>query len=89
MTSTCSSTGFEAVAIQIQTRINGRRVRRTKQLVEIVVVDPQPSNHEWKLFKWDPARDDFDFSGKSYVLEKIMVKINFSQEKDATRVANS
>ena len=34
-----------------------------------------------EVFKWDPARDDFDFSGKSYVLEKIMVKINFSQEK--------
>ncbi|DAC22622.1 MAG TPA: secretion system protein E, partial [Candidatus Poseidoniales archaeon] len=31
---------LEAIAIQIQTRINGRRVRRTKQIVEIVGVDP-------------------------------------------------
>ena len=34
-----------------------------------------------EVFKWDPSRDDFDFSGKSYVLEKIMVKINYSQDE--------
>ena len=73
---------LEAVAIQIQTRINGRRVRRTKQVVEIVGVDPHSQEVITnEVFKWDPARDDFDFSGKSYVLEKIMVKINYSQEK--------
>ena len=73
---------LEAVCIQIQTRINGRRVRRTKQVVEIVGVDPHSQEVITnEVFKWDPARDDFDFSGKSYVLEKIMVKINYSQEK--------
>ena len=73
---------LEAVAIQIQTRINGRRVRRTKQIVEIVGVDPHSQEVITnEVFKWDPGRDDFDFSGKSYVLEKIMVKINYSQEK--------
>ncbi|HIF04469.1 MAG TPA: secretion system protein E [Candidatus Poseidoniales archaeon] len=73
---------LEAVSIQMQTRINGRRVRRTKQIVEIVGVDPHSQaviTNEG--FKWDPSRDDYDFSGKSYVLEKIMVKINYSQEK--------
>lgn len=73
---------LEAIAIQIQTRINGRRVRRTKQIVEIVGVDPHSQEIITnEVFKWDPSRDDFDFSGKSYVLEKIMVKINYSQER--------
>ncbi len=73
---------LEAVAIQIQTRINGRRVRRTKQIVEIVGVDPHSQEVITnEVFKWDPSRDDFDFSGKSNVLEKVMVKINYSQEK--------
>ena len=73
---------LEAVAIQIQTRINGRRVRRTKQIVEIVGVDPHSQEVITnEVFKWEPSRDDFDFSGKSYVLEKVMVKINYSQEK--------
>ena len=34
-----------------------------------------------EVFRWDPATDDFIFSGKSYVLEKIMVKINYSQDE--------
>ena len=73
---------LEAVSIQMQTRINGRRVRRTKQTVEIVGVDPHSQEVITnEVFKWDPSRDDYDFSGKSYVLEKIMVKINYSQEK--------
>ena len=73
---------LEAVAIQMQTRINGRRVRRTKQIVEIVGGDPHRQEVITnEVFKWDPSRDDFDFSGKSYVLEKVMVKINFSQER--------
>ncbi|MDP6640166.1 MAG: type II/IV secretion system ATPase subunit, partial [Candidatus Poseidoniaceae archaeon] len=73
---------LEACAIQIQTRINGRRVRRTKQIVEIVGIDPGSMELITnEVFRWDPATDDFVFSGKSYVLEKIMVKINFSQEE--------
>jgi flagellar protein FlaI len=34
-----------------------------------------------EVFRWDVNTDDYIFSGKSYVLEKIMVKINFSQEE--------
>ena len=73
---------LEAVSIQMQTRINGRRVRRTKQTVEIVGVDPHTGEVITnEVFKWDPIRDDYDFSGKSYVLEKIMVKINMDQDE--------
>jgi len=73
---------LEACSIQIQTRINGRRVRRTKQIVEIVGIDPNSMEIITnEVFRWDVNTDDFIFSGKSYVLEKIMVKINFSQEE--------
>ena len=73
---------LEACCIQIQTRINGKRVRRTKQLVEIVGIDPNSMEVITnEVFRWDPSTDDFIFSGKSYVLEKIMVKINYSQDE--------
>jgi len=73
---------LEACSIQIQTRINGRRVRRTKQVVEIVGIDPTSMELITnEVFRWDPESDDYVFSGKSYVLEKIMVKINFSQDE--------
>ena len=73
---------LEACCIQIQTRINGKRVRRTKQIVEIVGIDPNSMEVITnEVFRWDPSTDDFLFSGKSYVLEKIMVKINYSQDE--------
>ena len=82
----CIATCSGSVYIQIQTRINGRRVRRTKQIVEIVGIDPNPleviTN---EVFRWNVANDDFIFSGKSYVLEKIMVKINFLSQDEMRR----
>ncbi|MGY8754501.1 MAG: type II/IV secretion system ATPase subunit [Candidatus Poseidoniales archaeon] len=73
---------LEACVIQIQTRINGQRVRRSKQIVEIVGIDPNSMEIITnEVFRWNVSNDDFIFSGKSYVLEKIMVKINFSQEE--------
>ena len=33
-----------------------------------------------EVFKWTPGADDFEFAGKSYLLEKIMIKTNMSQE---------
>nr|AIE99343.1 type II secretion system protein E (flaI-A, flaI) [uncultured marine group II/III euryarchaeote KM3_109_G01] len=73
---------LEVCVIQIQTRINGRRVRRSKEIIEIVGVDPHTNEVITNaVFNWDPNTDDFDFSGKSYVLEKIMVKINFDQDE--------
>ena len=72
---------LEACVIQIQTRINGRRVRRSKQIVEIVGIDPNSMEIITnEVFRWNVANDDFIFSGKSYVLEKIKVKINYSQD---------
>ena len=73
---------LEGCVIQIQTRINGRRVRRTKQIVEIVGIDPNSMEIITnEVFRWNVTNDDFIFSGKSYVLEKIMVKINYSQDE--------
>ena len=54
-----------------------KRVRRTKQLVEIVGIDPNSLEVTNEVFRWDVTSDDFIFSGKSYVLEKIMVKLNY------------
>ena len=49
---------------------------------KIVGVDPHTGEVITnEVFKWDPASDDYEFSGKSYVLEKIMVKINMDQDE--------
>ena len=72
---------LDAVLIQIQTRIGGKRVRRVKEIVEVIGLDP----HSQELltnqaFRWDHTTDTFHFSGKSYVLDKVMTKGNFTKE---------
>ncbi len=73
---------LDACSIQIQTRIKGKRVRRCKQIVEIIGLDP----HTGELltneaFRWNPAEDEFEFFGKSYVLENVMVLANMDKEE--------
>ena len=64
---------LDGISIQIQTRIAGKRVRRNKNIVEIIGIDPH--SHELltnEAFRWDNTVDEFLFTGKSYILEKIM-----------------
>ena len=85
--SSCSAAAQEACTIQIQTRISSQHVEEPNG-AEIVGIDPILEVITNEVFRWNAANDDFIFSGKSYVLEKIMVKINFSQD-EMQRVANS
>lgn len=71
---------LDVVSIQIQTRIGDRRVRRTKELVEIVGLDPHTREILTnQVFTWSPATDEFEFSGVSYVLERIQIERNMSE----------
>ncbi len=63
---------LDVVAVQIQTRVGGKRVRRTKQITEIVGLDPNTREILTnEVFHWEPATDEFIFSGVSYSLERI------------------
>lgn len=71
---------MDAAVFVIPTRIKGERVVRAKQVVELIGIDP----HSGELltneaFRWSPATDEFEFYGKSYVLEEIMLKTNMSK----------
>ena len=71
---------LDGISIQIQTRIAGKRVRRNKNIVEIIGIDPH--SHELltnEAFRWDNTTDEFLFTGKSYILEKIMAKANLNR----------
>jgi flagellar protein FlaI len=71
---------LDIVSIQIQTRIGDKRVRRTKELVEIVGLDPHTREILTnEVFKWDSASDTFEFSGVSYVLERIQMERNMTE----------
>lgn len=66
---------LDIVSVQIQTRVGGKRVRRTKQLSEIVGLDPHTREILTnEVFRWVPKDDTFKYSGVSYVLERIRLE---------------
>ena len=71
---------LDGISIQIQTRVGGKRVRRVKQVIEIIGVDPHSGELLTnEVFRWDGQTDEYAFSGKSYMLEKIMLKANLNR----------
>ena len=72
----------DGCSIQVQTRVGGRRVRRIKEFVEIIGLDPNTGEILTNtVFSWDPKTDSFHFASKSYLLEKIMLKTNYTRER--------
>jgi flagellar protein FlaI len=61
------------VIIQVQVRLGEKRVRRAKNITEIVGVDNRTGELLTnEVFKWDASKDEFAYSGRSYVLESIV-----------------
>lgn len=73
---------LDLVAIQVQVKVGGERVRRCKSLTEIVGVDPRTGELLTNdVFVWDAARDMFQYSGRSYVVESAMESRGWTEEK--------
>jgi len=73
---------LDIVTIQIQAELGDKRVRRVKQIVEIVDIDPVTKEILTnEVFHWDPVQDQFFFSGKSYVMERIRNQHGQSKEE--------
>jgi flagellar protein FlaI len=73
---------LDIVTIQVQAEVGDQRVRRCKQIVEIVDIDPMTKEILTnEVFRWDPIQDQFNYSGKSYVLERIRAQHGMSKEE--------
>ncbi|MFB6352980.1 MAG: type II/IV secretion system ATPase subunit, partial [Halobacteriales archaeon] len=63
---------LDIVSVQILTRIDENRVRRTNALVEIAGIDDRTGDINFiELFDWDPKTDDFKQTGNSDILRTI------------------
>lgn len=77
------------VAVQIQARVNYRLVRRIKEVVEIVGIDPETKDLLTNtVFVWDNTNDTYRYMGKSVILERIMEKRNWTADKIHAEWAN-
>ncbi len=73
---------LDVIAIQAQVRVGGKRARRVREVVELVGMDP--STRELltnTVFHWNAATDEFQYSGRSYLLEQIAEERNWTHEQ--------
>ncbi|MBN2110755.1 MAG: type II/IV secretion system ATPase subunit [Methanosarcinaceae archaeon] len=73
---------LDLVSIQVQVKVADERVRRCKTLTEIVGVDPRTGELLTNdVFSWDAAKDLFQYSGRSYVVESVMESRGWTEER--------
>jgi flagellar protein FlaI len=78
---------LDIVILQSSVLIGEKNVRRCKQIVEIVDIDPLTKEILTnEVFRWNPVDDTFFFSGKSYILERIRNQYDMSKEEMLTEI---
>jgi flagellar protein FlaI len=73
---------LDLVSVQVQARVGGQRIRRNKQSIEILDLDPRTNELITnEVFRWHPVTDEISYSGKSFVLEDIMETRGWSESR--------
>jgi len=73
---------LDLVSVQVQARIGGQRIRRNKQLIEILDIDPRTNELITnEVFKWHQSTDEIRYSGKSFILEKVMEERGWDEKR--------
>jgi len=72
-------TALNVVMLQAQVRVGTKMTRRVKSITEIVGIDPETNELITNsVFSWNPADDTFNYSGHSYVYEKLRMGRNWT-----------
>ena len=70
------------VCIQELINIDGKKMRRTRSIVEITGIDPRTNNLRInQLYKWDSLSDTYESQQNSHVLATIADKLGWSNER--------
>jgi len=73
---------LDLVLLQAQVKVGTDMTRRVKALIEIVGTDPESNELITNsAYTWNPADDTFNYSGHSYVYEKVMLARNWTQRR--------
>ncbi len=72
-------TALNMVLLQAQVKVGTKMTRRVKSLTEIVGIDPETNELITNsVYTWNPADDTFNYSGHSYVYEKVRMARNWT-----------
>jgi flagellar protein FlaI len=73
---------LDIVCIQIISKVKNKRSRRCTKIIEIIDIDPSTKEILTNdVFNWDPIKDTFIYSGKSYVIEKIRISQSLDKKE--------
>ena len=75
-------TMIDAITVQLRTEVDGKPVRRTHVVTEIVGLDPKTKEiltHE--VYRWDARHDSYVYSGRSYLLEEKMKRKGLNEKE--------
>ncbi len=79
--------GIDIILVQKRVEIGGKPVRKTVSTSEIVGLDPRSGEILTnEVYRWSPAEDTFDFTGRSYILEKIAEKTGITPEQASEEI---
>jgi flagellar protein FlaI len=74
--------GVDLILVQKRVEHNGKPVRKTIATSEIVGLDPRSGEILTnEVYRWNSAEDTFDFTGRSYIMERIAEKKGISIEE--------
>ena len=75
-------TMIDAITVQLRTEINGKPVRRTLAVTEIVGLDPKTRELLTnEVYRWDARNDTFEYSGHSHILEEKMNRKGLNEKE--------
>jgi flagellar protein FlaI len=81
--------GIDIILVQKRIEIKGKPVRKTVAASEIVGLDPRSGEILTnEVYKWNATDESFDYTGRSYILEKIAEKTGLTTEQAEKELEN-
>ncbi len=73
---------LDIVAIQALMKIKKKRMRKIEKVVEVMGIDPDTNEILTnEVFSWNMEKGRFDYYGKGYLFDRIMVQQNLSDDE--------
>jgi flagellar protein FlaI len=81
--------GIDIILVQKRVEIHGKPIRKTVAASEIVGLDPRSGEILTnEVYKWNATDETFDYTGRSYILEKTAEKMGLSIEQAEEELKN-
>jgi len=72
---------LDTVAMTSRVRVADRSTRRVTSIVEVVELDPVSREIILnEVFRWNPAKDTFEYSGRSVLVDRIMKEFGLTKD---------